>query len=95
MNEVIYKYQLPIINPTLVWMPGDAKILHVDEQNGLLFVWAIVNTSNHFKNRKFFVRGTGQKIEDDMRGIQNSARYINTVQMSNGLVWHVFDGGEL
>lgn len=85
---IIYKYLLEQ-DPTqvqLVSMPKGARILHVGEQYGELYAWAIVRPDATNVNYKFFVLGTGTPIGH----LEMDVMFANTVQMSNGLVWHVF-----
>jgi len=89
MNKMkIYKYLLkqdPVASQT-VEIPVDAKILHVGEQHGELYVWAMVNTESTVVNYKFFVLGTGVPIDH----LEIVSKFVGSVQMSSGLVWHIF-----
>lgn len=85
---MIYKYPL-VQDPTslqYVKMPANAKVLHVGEQHGELYVWAMINPNATVVNYKFFVLGTGQ----DIGHLEMVCKFLNSVQMENGLVWHVF-----
>lgn len=84
----IYKYPL-VQDPTglqLVEMPAHAKMLHVGEQHGQLYVWAMVIPEATKVNYKFFVLGTGT----DIGHLEMACNFLGSVQMSTGLVWHVF-----
>ena len=84
----IFKYLLEQ-DPTqlqLVKMPANATILHVGEQFGDLYVWALVNPDATQVDYKFFVLGTGV----DIGHLEMVCNFQNSVQMSNGLVWHIF-----
>lgn len=84
----IYKYLLEQ-DPTalqIVEMPEGAKVLHVGEQFGELYAWAMVSPAATKVNYKFFVLGTGI----DCGHLEIVSRFVGSVQMANGLVWHVF-----
>lgn len=85
---MIYKYPLAQ-DPTqlqLVSMPANAKLLHVGEQYGELYAWAMVQPDATKVDYKFFVLGTGVSIDH----LEMNVKFLGTVQMSSGLVWHVF-----
>lgn len=84
----IYKYLLEQ-NPMAlqeVAMPDNATVLHVGEQFGSLYAWAMVNEHATKVNYKFFVLGTGVPIDH----MEMGCKFAGTVQMSSGLVWHIF-----
>lgn len=85
---IIYKYKLEQNPVSLqnVEMPANAWILHVGEQYGELYVWAMVAPEATPVNYKFFVLGTGVSIGH----LEMASEFIGSVQMSSGLVWHVF-----
>lgn len=65
------------------------KPLTVQIQDDLLYLWALVDTGNApFTSKvRVYIRGTGHPCKDEM--VLN-ATYLNTVQLSSGLVWHIF-----
>lgn len=79
--STIYKYQLTGTN-TLNLGEG-YKFLHVGEQNGEVYLWAAVDPMAEPLSVTFVIVGTGQNIPADYP-------HIGTVQMNNGLVWHIF-----
>lgn len=81
--KTIHKYKLDITDFQNVSMPSLHKVLSAQEQNGEICVWAWVNTETPSVNKIFAVFGTGNPV--DIEGW----RFIDTVQMPNGLVWHV------
>lgn len=83
----IYKYVLPIGDIVPVTMPEHAVLLSVAEQNGALCLWAEVDPSNREVTREIRLRGTGHPLGDE-------GRYVGTVAMTYGLVWHVYDQPE-
>lgn len=95
-TRVIYKYELEQGETTITgWF---TRFIHVGEQNGKLVVW-MENSLTHldFYNGaqvpraedeqisiRFFIVGTGWSYS------AMTGQHVGTVQMSNGLVWHVF-----
>jgi hypothetical protein len=87
----------------IVEMPQGAEIVSVGLQDpdvrfapvgdvGKVFVfWAIVDPRNGKVNRKFRTVGTGHPyfIDDDVY------KFVGTVQFPDGLVFHLFDLGEI
>lgn len=70
-------------------MPIGAEVLGVQNQNGWLVLWAIVDPRADKETRVFRVYPTGSETLDD-----RPRKYVGTVQMLDGLdpiVWHVFD----
>lgn len=66
--------------------PRGAELLHAGEQDGELVLWARVDQLAGPALRWIVVSATGQMVY--------SQPHVGTVQMPDGLVWHVFDGGE-
>ena len=85
--KTIYKYQLtPTMERIFLSVPGGMKFLHAGEQDGALTVWSIVNTESPSQDVWIRVYGTGWPIESPW-----TLTHIGTVQMTDGLVWHVFE----
>ena len=85
----IWKYWLSIEDYQIIEMPQDSKLLHVDEQEGKLCLWALVNPYAPKSRRSILVFGTGYVIDD------SEDNFVGTTVMSDGFVWHVFDGGQV
>lgn len=81
----VYKYQLGDAGGLIETHAG-AELLHVAEQDGRLTVWLRVDTAAPVIGRTFIVAGTGMAV-----GV---VPHVGTALMSDGLVLHVFDGGE-
>lgn len=88
MSQRIFKYPVED-NGGFVEMPKGAVVLSVGEQAGDLMVWCLVDTDKRVVSRQINVVGTGWNVSGFDAG-----KHLGTVQMSNGLVWHVFDGDE-
>jgi len=80
----IHKYPLFAYRPN-VEMPKNAVIIKVGIQNGILHLWAVVDTDEEKETREFIVYGTGWELED---GVQD---YLGTVFDGDGYVWHLFE----
>ena len=87
--KTIYKYELiPSGNTIIVSMPKDSKLLHIHEQRGDMFIWAMVDTDNEVEDRQFKIFGTGHEIPKD----DEHLLYIGTVHLNHlELVFHVFE----
>lgn len=84
--KTIWKYPIPYLTPLReIEMPEGAEILTAQIQNGVLCLWAIVDTSKPETTRVIEIIGTGHEIQKGER------KYIGTVYPDNGLVWHIFE----
>lgn len=89
MNKQVWKFDLQLVDMQPIKMPEDAEILSVQEQGGILRIWALVNPDNKKEVRDFEVFGTGHNIYYDM-GVER--KYIATViEKDRPLVWHIFE----
>lgn len=70
-------------------MPKGAEVIHVHEQDGGLFVWALACENNAMVSRLFNVYGAGHPLRAPL------GKYRGTAHLLQGkLVLHVFDMGE-
>jgi hypothetical protein len=83
----IYKYELEIKDCQTIILPFDYEILSVQSQNNKLVLWAMVYPDNSLQQVTFNIVGTGNPIATDTQ----NWLYLASVQMFNGLVWHVFE----
>ena len=83
--KTIHKFPLKPTGQQTVKMPNNAIIRHVGEQDGNLFLWAQVVDRNEPEDRLIEVYGTGHEVNE------YDLDFIGTVQMANGLVFHVFE----
>lgn len=82
----IFKYELPITDEVITLkLPEKYAICDIQNQNGTLCIWCTVDVHKPLIDVKFKIFGTGHQIID----IEN-LYYLKTVQMNDGLVWHVF-----
>jgi hypothetical protein len=80
----IWKFPLESVVQELQ-IPVAGKVVHVGQQDGVPTIWVMVDPSQQRQGRRFHIVGTGQTLPD-------STAYRGTVQMPNGLVWHVMEG---
>ena len=84
----IFKYAIPIQDYIEKMMPRGARILHFATQNGIPFLWVMIEDclKEDLQPYRFRIFGTGHKIEND-----KDLKYIGTVLvLDDGLVWHLF-----
>lgn len=87
--QTVYKYDLEPLNTESLSMPVGSKILHVDNQDGNLCLWALVDTSvTTMCSRIITVVGTEHQLWTKEAGKRNE--YIGTVVI-DPFVWHVFE----
>lgn len=85
MTQLIHKYPLQLTELQTIKLPKGAKIVSVQEQRGVICVWALYSPPCEMENRTFQIAGTGQPFE--FKGPPANAW---TVQQG-GYVWHVFE----
>ena len=86
MNKVIYKYPLKMQALQNVVLPKQADVLTVAYRYDKLVLWAMVNPDAALKeHRGIEILCTGQPLTDRER------TYISTVQVMNGMVYHIFE----
>ena len=79
----IYKYELE--DGRGVEMPIGAKVLTIQTQNGLPYIWALVDIDAECDFRYFTIVGTGHDFPN-----ADDFNYINTIQ-DGPFVWHIFE----
>lgn len=91
--KVIHKYQLPVLTDVEIEMPKDAYVFKGDLQDGIVVVWAVVDTEKPMVKRRFKLLKTGQEIIDtdpDPMGWVYTGIAIIKAGMDLGL--HMFEG---
>lgn len=84
--EAIWKFPLDIEDEVKISMPRGAKILCVQTQRNVPYLWAIVDIEASKEVRTFVIYGTGPQHEK-IRG-----KYIGTFQaLDESFVGHVFE----
>lgn len=70
-------------------MPVGAEVLSVGQQGADVMAWALIDDEvTGTVGRKIAAYGTGHPV------LEEAGKFICTVQMTNGLVFHFFDYGE-
>lgn len=83
--KTIYKYPLDLQTEQIIKMPVGFQLLDMQNQDGVPCIWALVNGDNALIYVKFFMYGTGEKIN------HTDLNYLGTFQFAGGnLVFHVF-----
>lgn len=96
--RTIYKYRLLITDKQVLAVHPGFKPLHVEEQDGELFIWGEVDTLDVTKpiepvagsfmetltNATVVIYGTGEPMW------AHNFSHFQTVLMSDGMVWHVY-----
>ena len=84
----IHKFPLTVTDEQTISLPRDARILTVDQQNGQLCLWALVDDQQPTKETHTLrIVGTGHPVND-----AHELVHISTVVIeSMNLVWHVFE----
>ena len=55
----VLKYQMPVLEYFTLELPEGAEVLRVDDQDGLLWLWALVDTRQPASLRHFVALKTG------------------------------------
>lgn len=87
-SNTIYKWPLQL-GENILQLPWDAKILHVDWQDGPqghsgFKLWALVDKNQHMRDTvRISIYGTGGDMPD------NPGEHLGTI-LVGAYVWHVF-----
>ena len=82
--RTIFTYQLELVDKQIIVMPDKAEIISSQSKDGILCLWAIVETDNNPIRRTFFIVGTGHMLPN------TELKHIQTIH-DRGFVWHVFE----
>lgn len=89
MTQTIHKYRL-LLGTNFVQLPIHCSILSAGEQNGALMMWVRLDPDRPKAEYQIAVVGTGQPVPEDDDDKAIYWQFIQTVQVSDGVVWHVF-----
>lgn len=66
-GDVIFKYQMPVLETFEMKLPRGAKIIRMADQDGMFWLWAVVNTEVPDEVRKFHAVkcGANMPVIDD------------------------------
>lgn len=65
-GRVIFKYQMPVLEQFTMDLPLGAEIIRLEDQGGMFWMWAVVDTDAPTEKRFFRAFKTGAKIPDDI-----------------------------
>lgn len=65
-GRVIFKYQMPVLEEFTMDLPEGAKIIRMQDMDGMFWLWAVVNTDAPMEKRYFRAFKTGAKIPDNI-----------------------------
>jgi hypothetical protein len=87
VSAVVWKFPLRSWS-AFIDMPAGASILSCGEQDGELCVWALCDPDAPKVGRYVAAINTGRQMPSP------TGEFIGTVQMPNGIVWHLFESHE-
>lgn len=65
-GNVIFKYQMPVLESFEMKLPIGARIIRIEDQGGMFWMWALVNTEVQDETRKFYSFKCGGKIPEHL-----------------------------
>lgn len=65
-GKIIFKYQMPVLEEFEMTLPEGAEIIRMEDQGGMFWLWAVVNTDNKDESRKFRAFKTGAAMPSDV-----------------------------
>lgn len=65
-GKIIFKYQMPVLEKFTMKLPKDAEIIRMEDQGGMFWLWAVVNTNAPLEERHFMAFKTGATIPEDI-----------------------------
>jgi len=83
-GRIIFKYQMPVLEDFEMMLPEGADIIRMEDQGGMFWLWAVVNTDAPLKVRKFkaFKTGAAMPVDVELKYIGFCAVFV---QMELGL----------
>lgn len=73
----IFKYPLKVLEKQIVQLPKGARIIRVEDVDGLPYLWAIVGIGAELENRYLCCFKTGMEIDRDV----NDLEYLGLVKL--------------
>jgi len=83
----IFKYTLkPLVKQQTIGLPFKSKVIHVNLQKDNICIWVLFSEDDekYLEDSTFYTVTTGESFT------YYSSMYIGTVQMKNGIVYHIF-----
>ena len=89
MAKKIYKYDVPLVGRPAIVMKKGAEIIHVEEQHGIMRLWAVVDPRAEEETRNFTIVGTGHDMPKNYK-----VKHVGSLLTEGGaFVWHLFEEG--
>ena len=83
-GRVIFKYQIPVLEQFTLELPAGAEIIRMQDQGGMFWLWAVVNTNSPTEIRRFRAFKTGASMPDGLNLVYRGFCAV-FVQMELGL----------
>lgn len=65
-GSTIFKYQMPVLEKFEMKLPKGALIIRMADQDGMFWLWAVVDTNAPDETRHFRAFKTGAEIPSDL-----------------------------
>ena len=62
-GKVIFKYQMPVLERFTMSLPEGAEIIRMEDQGGMFWLWAVVDTDAPLTERRFHAYKTGASMD--------------------------------
>lgn len=87
-GKAIFKYQMPVLEQFEMKLPAGALIIRMEDQGGMFWLWAVVDTRAPDETRKFRAFKTGASIPDNFDG-----KYVGfcKIQVQQELGLYIFE----
>lgn len=66
-GRVIFKYQMPVLEEFSMDLPAGAEIIRMEDQGGMFWLWAVVDTNQPNETRNFMAFKTGAEMPPDVK----------------------------
>lgn len=63
-GKVIFKYQMPVVEEFKMKLPKGAQIIRMQDQGGMFWLWAVVDTNQPDETRLFHAVKCGANVPD-------------------------------
>lgn len=63
-GKTIFKYQMPVLERFTMKLPMGAEIIRMEDQGGMFWLWAVVDTNVPDEERHFVAVKCGAKVPD-------------------------------
>ena len=85
----IWKYQMPVAEQFAMKLPRGAEIIRMAGENGMLWLWAVVDTSAPDETRHFEAFKAGGTMPDDLS--QHVFRGMAHIYIQAELMLYIFE----